>query len=204
MRKQKQAASERGITTVQMDAATELFFIRHAPVIGDGRMYGRRDVEADCSNAAAFAACHARLPRFDHVYCSPALRCVQTLSALFPGVNPRLVDALWEQDFGAWEGLPYAELPDLGKLDGAELAAFAPENGESFDDLCARVRPVLNFAKPGRTLVMAHAGTIRAALSVALGGVPTALRFDIANLSVTRLTRLSEGVYSINEVNRCT
>ncbi len=189
---------------MQGNAATELTFIRHAPVIGDGRMYGRRDVAADCSAVDTFEALRASLPQFDTVYCSPALRCVQTLKSLLPEARPILVDDLWEQDFGDWEGVPYSELPNIGAMDGADLSAFSPPNGESFDDLCARVQPVLNRAKPGRALVMAHAGTIRAALSVALGGVPTALRFDIANLSVTRLSRLSnKGVFCIKEVNRC-
>ncbi len=203
MRKQKQAANERGITTVQMNAATEFTFIRHAPVIGDGRMYGRRDVAADCSSVGTFDALRATLSQFDTVYCSPALRCVQTLNTLLPETRPTLIDALWEQDFGDWEGVPYGELPDLGEMDSPELAAFSPPNGESFDDVCTRVQAVLNAANPGRTLIIAHAGPIRAALSVALGGVSTALRFDIANLSVTRLSRLSTGVFSIKEVNRC-
>ena len=37
-------------------AATEIMLIRHAPALSEGRMAGRRDVEADCSDAMAFAA----------------------------------------------------------------------------------------------------------------------------------------------------
>lgn len=203
MKKQKQSASERGITTVQDHVATEIFLIRHAPVIRDGRVYGRRDIAADCSDCGHFARLRSALPTMDRVLCSPAQRCIKTSAAIWPDAKPVLEPALWEQDLGDWEGQPYADLPELGPMNGLDLASFAPPNGESFQDVCARVDPVLAALPPGKTAFVAHAGSIRAALSVALGGVPTALRFDIANLSVTRLTKLQGGVFCINDVNRC-
>ncbi|MGH1414697.1 MAG: histidine phosphatase family protein [Pelagimonas sp.] len=188
---------------MQTCAATELHFIRHAPVIGDGRVYGRRDVAADCSDSGRFDTLRDSLPDMDRVLCSPALRCVQTLRTLWPNVSPVLNDALWEQDLGDWEDQAFSDLPDIGALDGADLAAFAPPQGESFDDLCARILPILRLAQPGHTAIIAHAGTIRAALSIALGHAPHALRFEIDTLSVTTLSVLPKGVFGIKKVNSC-
>ncbi len=203
MKKQKQAANERGITTVQTNGATQLYLIRHAPVIADGLVYGRRDLPADCGNAARFASLRASLPDMDLVLSSPAKRCLQTAQMVWPKVKPRVEDALWEQSFGDWEGIPFADIPDHGQLDGAELAAFTPPNGESFDDVCARTAAIMGTLPAGRVAVVAHAGVIRAALSQALGGVPSALRFEIANLSLTSILILPERQYVVREVNRC-
>ena len=40
---------------------TELLLIRHAPPLNGGRLAGRRDIDADCSDSAAFAAMAARI-----------------------------------------------------------------------------------------------------------------------------------------------
>lgn len=203
MKKQKRAASEREITTVQTKGATQLYLIRHAPVVGDGMVYGRRDLPADCSDSAQFGRLRAALGVMDHVISSPARRCLQTAQVLWPQVPPHTDPDLWEQDFGDWEGLPFADIPDHGRLDGAALAGFAPPNGESFDDVCARTAMAMDRLPIGRVAVVAHAGVIRAALSCALGGLATALRFEIANLSITSILILPDRQYVVREVNRC-
>lgn len=53
----------------------------------------------------------------------------------------------------------------------------------------------------GRVTVVAHAGTVRAALALALGSVAPALAFAIAPLSVTRVTALPGGAWSVGAVN---
>lgn len=186
---------------------TELILIRHAPVQSDGCAYGRRDVSADLSDLHHLEFVRARCPAPDHVLHSPARRCVQTLHALWPGRDGAALEALWEQDLGAWEGVPYAQLPDLGPMSREALARHKPDSGESFADLCARVAPALDHVHQdnvyqGRTLaIVAHAGTIRAALAWAMGGVPAALAFDIAPLSLTRIAVLQDGTCIIRSVN---
>ncbi|MHC0052753.1 histidine phosphatase family protein [Actibacterium sp. D379-3] len=187
-----------------MAQATELTMIRHAPVVPDGRVYGRRDRPADCSDTAAFEALRLRLPAPARIVHSPALRCVQTVATLWPGQAASPCPALWEQDLGAWEGIAYAEMPDLGLLSREELAVHCPPDGESFADLCARAGHALSdLAQGGPTTIVAHAGTIRAALSLALGTVPGALAFEIAPLSVTRIACLPGGNFVIRGVNEC-
>jgi alpha-ribazole phosphatase len=183
-------------------AATELILIRHAPALTGGRLCGRTDVPADCSDAARIAALRAAVDDPGRIVTSPALRCRQTAAALWPAAILDADPALWEQDFGLWDGKEMSEVPDLGPLSPADLARHRPPDGESFDDLCARVAPALTrLAGGGRVTVVAHAGTVRAALALALGAVPPALAFEVAPLSLTRLRALSGGGWSIGTVN---
>lgn len=180
--------------------ATDLWLIRHAPV-ADGLLSGRRDAEALVDPAAARALAQA-LGRPGRLVSSPALRCLQTAAALWPELRAETDARLWEQDFGAWEGRAPADLPDLGPLSPEALAAAAPHGGESFADLVARTLPALEALATGGTVaVVAHAGTVRAALARATGHAPGALAFQIAPLSLTRITAAPAG-WSVACVNR--
>lgn len=183
-------------------AATELTIIRHAPALTGGRLCGRTDVAADLTDAARVKAVRAALGPPTRLIISPALRCRQTAEALWPDHRGTHDPLLWEQDFGQWEGQPYANLPDLGPLAATDLAAHRPPQGESFADLCSRISPALEaIAADGPATIVAHAGTARAALALAFGAVPQALAFDIAPLSATRLLALPGGGWSIRCVN---
>ena len=131
----------------------------------------------------------------------PALRCRQTAGALWPGLTPALDAALWEQDFGDWDGRPLVDVPDLGPMTRADLALHRPPGGESFADVVARVIPPLSALGPGLTVVVAHAGTIRAGLSMALRDPADALGVEIAPLSATRIVRHGAD-WSLGYVNR--
>lgn len=184
------------------DAATELILIRHAPAAAQGRLCGRSDVAADCSDLAGLAALRLVVGDPGRIVVSPALRCRQTAAALWPGAGAEDCAALWEQDFGIWEGRATADIPDLGPMASEALAAFRPPGGESFADLCARAGPALMaLTTGGRVTVVAHAGTVRAALALAFGSVAPALAFAIAPLSVTRVTALPGGAWSVGAVN---
>lgn len=188
-----------------------LDLLRHAPVAGVRGPLGRRDADADGAQLARLRdlmlgweqAGRGPVPLagYDRIVHSPARRCVQTLAALAPcPTTPRDAEpALWEQDFGAWEGRDFAALPDLGRLDLDDLAAHCPPGGESFNDLCARVWPVLGRLS-GRVLVVAHAGTVRAALARVVGAA--ALSFAVAPLSISRMIRTEGGDWAVDHVNR--
>lgn len=174
-----------------MDQTARLLIARHAPLTKAG-LAGRRDVAADCSDRAALdwlAGQFRDLPLLS----SPALRCRQTCAAM--RLTPRITKDLWEQDFGDWE---IDGPPDLGPMPPEVLAAHRPTNGESFLDMAARVQPVLTAAC-GTVAILAHAGTVRAALALAVG--PAALSFSVAPLSLTILSR-SPGGWAVEAVNR--
>ena len=188
--------------------ATELILLRHAPLAESGRLFGRSDAAADLSDTAAVAALRATLPDPARLLSSPAKRCRDTAEAIFDRAGETDPD-LWEQDFGDWEGRAYADVPDLGPLTDDALADHRPPGGESFRDLTMAAGPrhvealdVTYTVRPGPVVIVAHAGTIRAALSVALGGTPRALRFEVPTLSTTALTRLPDGGFAIRWVNR--
>nr|WP_280517700.1 histidine phosphatase family protein [Falsirhodobacter halotolerans] len=152
--------------------------IRHAPIVPPPRVTGRGDPACRLPDPIPAG------PAADHVVASPARRCTATAAALYPGRPIPTDPRLWEQDFGLWEG---AETPpDLGPLPRAALAVHRPPQGESFADLIARARPALG-ALTGTTAVVAHAGTIRAGLALALTTPEDALAFHIAPLSLTRI-----------------
>ena len=176
---------------------TRLFLVRHAPPLHGGRLAGRRDVPADLSDAAGLARLAAALPRDIAALVSPALRCRQTATALGRD-DARPDPALWEQGFGAWEGLAPADLPDLGDLAPSDLTAHRPPGGESFDDMAARAGAALQ-AITEDCVIIAHAGTVRAAIALVTG--PSAISFQIAPASLTILNRAGAH-WAIEAVNR--
>jgi len=186
---------------VERSGATVLRLIRHAPALSGGRLCGRTDVDADCSNRALIDKVRIKAGVPERLVISPAVRCRQTASALWHGHSHELDERLWEQDFGGWDGLPYVDLPDLGSLSGDALAVHRPPGGESFAEVCARIGPALQeIAATGDVTIVAHAGTVRAGLALAVG--PTAaLAFEVAPLSVTGLRALPGGGWTIVEVN---
>jgi len=191
---------------------TRFWWIRHAPVINpEGRIYGQRDVLADTSNRAAFNGLARRLPQ-EAVWIATQLRRTQATAAAIhaamdraEGNSPTLVieHDLVEQNFGDWQGLTYEEIGAYGRgPDGDNGHRFwlapattTPPGGESFVDVISRVAPAvarLAEAHVGRDVVIvAHGGTIRAALAQALDLAPeAALAFTIDTLSLSRIDRV--------------
>ncbi len=126
------------------------------------------------------------------------IRAHHTLSVTWPAA---VVEAdLIEQHFGTWQGMSNAEVNASRSGPFARFwlapADERPPGGESFIQLVDRVRAALTRQTEqhmGHDIVaVAHGGTIRAAISVALGIDPeTALQFKVDNLSVTRLDHIA-------------
>jgi broad specificity phosphatase PhoE len=186
-----------------MHRITRWWWVRHAPVIGvNGRIYGQDDLDSDCSDDAQFKLLAGTLPK-DAVWLVTQLkRTHQTASAILGArvaeieTSPLITSDLAEQHFGDWQGLTYAELE--ARRDGAyhrfwhAPATERPPNGESFEDVVGRVAAAMDritAEHAGRDIVaVAHGGTIRAALAVALGIEPErALGFAVDTCSVTRM-----------------
>jgi len=195
-----------------MSGVTRWWWVRHAPVtVNDGRCYGQTDVVCDCSNAEAFAGLARMLPK-DAVWITSTLRRTHlTAEAIvraglagpdpIPGPGVLSEPELAEQHFGEWQGVKYTELPykqgDSFHPFWLAPAHIAPPGGESFVELVARVTPAvrrLTREHAGRDIIaVTHGGTIRAALSEALGLAPEAsLAINVDNLSLTRLDFFAE------------
>ncbi len=188
---------------------TRWWWVRHAPVRDDGgRIYGQSDPPCDTSNRPLFERLAQVLPRGATWVASHLLRTEQTASAIWDAgygidIPLRRLPALAEQNLGTWQGKDRAAFfasrrPLSGSYWFAEAHERAPE-GESFTDLVARVRTAvdeLTAEYRGRDVVaVAHGGTIRAAIALALDLDPQrALGLAVENCSVTRLDHYySEG-----------
>jgi alpha-ribazole phosphatase len=108
----------------------------------------------------------------------------------------RSVPEFAEQHLGEWRGLDRAQFaagrPAMAASYWYAPADERPAGGESFAEVCARVRVAvdrLTDAFRGRDIVaVAHGGSIRAALAIALSLDPQAvLAFAVENCSLTRL-----------------
>ena len=175
-----------------------MLLIRHAEADHGGRLVGRTDVPAILPDETELTRLRGGLTSATRIVVSPALRCQMTAKALFPE-SPFTTDSrLWEQNFGQDEGRAFADLADLGPLSLGELAAHKAPDGESFLDMCARVTPALReiaeTTKSGCVAVVAHAGTVRAALGSALGDPSRGLAFEVAPLSGTLLRAFGDQI----------
>ena len=194
---------------------TQFWWLRHAPVPDpEGRITGNLDVPCDTSEEDCFRVLAKRLPRNPLLVESGLMRCGQTIGALEAAgvaLPPPLVEPdLAEQDFGRWQGHSWNELaaakdPDLQPF-WRSPALTAPPGGESFDEVMHRVARVikrLSDEHAGRDiLVVAHAGSIRAALALALNLEPEmALRFAVEPLSLTRIDAVLGG-WRVDGVNQ--
>ena len=189
--------------------ATRFWWVRHAPVAHDGRIYGQTDLSCDCSETSLFSGLVEQLPRAAVWVTSDLRRTHETASAIIraglpgpdpiPGSGSIVMAKLAEQHFGEWQGLTYAELQlsragDFHRFWHAP-AHEAPPGGESFTAVIERVSSAIHRlveAYPGCNIIaVAHGGTIRAALALALGLDPEAsLAFTIENCSITCIDRI--------------
>ncbi len=200
---------------------TRFWLIRHALVEENARamLYGTMDVEL-CPHSLdtekpTYAALARRLPQPASWVVTPLSRTRRTAEAIFaagyPRADWRVEPDMIEQDMGAWQGLPHADLP-------AKLAVPAhpfwpmsgqerPPQGESIAEVVMRVGRALERladAHAGEDVVIvSHGGAIRAAVAHAMGiGADNALHLSTLNLALTRLVRHPEGwqVVCVNEI----
>ena len=160
-----------------------MLLARHGetPDNAHGLILGRRDpaLSPVGREQAARLAARAATDAVAAIWCSPLLRARQTAAIVAEavGVAPTVLEDLIESDRGSWEGRPVAELtatsPELFAAFEAAAVDFVFPAGESIAQQVKRTRTALNLVAAGPTpgLVVAHAGTIRAAL-IALGGKP--------------------------------
>ena len=187
---------------------TTWWWIRHAPVRDKaGILYGTMDVDADCSNTGLLENVGYVLPPGAQWLTSPLKRARQTQAALRQqtDADPQIIDAFKEQDFGTWQGRRYSEI-EWSKQGDGNLATVRPPEGESFEDVQARVSSAiqdLSENMPEHVVVISHAGPIRAAIAEALGlNGAQALQFEITPLSLTRLTSFGKGQWRVDATNQ--
>jgi broad specificity phosphatase PhoE len=198
---------------------TRLFLIRHALVEPSARltMYGAMDVGlcelALRQEAASYRWLAARLPQPARWIVTPLSRTRATAAAIFAAGYPEApLDThpeLIEQRLGEWEGLPHEAFAERLRHPAHPFWSIAveerPPGGESFADVIGRVGPAVDQLvaenQGGDVVIVAHGGSIRAALAHAMGvgGLPV-LAFSIKNLSLSRLEKVG-GDWRVAAVN---
>jgi broad specificity phosphatase PhoE len=165
-----------------------LLLARHGQTLdnANGLILGRRDppLSAAGRDQAAQLARSLAGAGVALIWCSPLLRARQTAVIVGDalGCEPQVSDDLIESDRGEWEGVPVALIAQRTPALHAAFEAGDPDftfpGGESIASQVARTRRALDdiaaataAAGQGRALIVAHAGTIRAAM-LAQGETP--------------------------------
>jgi ribonuclease H / adenosylcobalamin/alpha-ribazole phosphatase len=125
---------------------------------------------------------------------SPLLRAARTAAEVAAATGAPVVtdDGLRETDFGAWDGLTFAEVEERWPAEmTAWLAdpAVAPPGGESLAEVTVRVTDALHRVLAGQArqtvLIVSHVTPIKALVAAALLAPPAALyrmHLDVAAL----------------------
>jgi broad specificity phosphatase PhoE/ribonuclease HI len=205
------------VWTGNQGAPTRMLLLRHGQTeFSRERRYSGRGnpelTETGRGQAGAAARYLAELGGIDAVISSPLRRAYDTASAAAEalGLDVTVDDDLIETDFGAWEGLTFAEArkrdPDLH---GHWLrdTSLRPPAGESFDDVQERVqrlRARIIAEHPGNTvLVVSHVTPIKTMLRLALDAgtsILHRLHLDLASLSIAEF--YPDGGSSVRLVNQ--
>ncbi|MER5780900.1 bifunctional RNase H/acid phosphatase [Streptomyces mobaraensis] len=166
---------------------------------------GRRQAEAVAAALAARGTIQA-------VVSSPLRRCRETAGAVAArlGLDVRVEEGLREADFGAWEGLTFAEVRDRypADLDAwlASTKAAPTGGGESFAAVArraalARDRLLTRYA--GRTvLLVSHVTPIKSLVRLALGAPPESLfKMELSAASLSAVAYYADGNTSLRLLN---
>jgi alpha-ribazole phosphatase len=151
----------------------DVYLIRHTtPQVEKGTYYGQCDIALAHTYEQDIYEVRAKLPeRLGAVYSSPLTRCV-TLARELPTNYFRTDERLMEMSLGDWEMKRWDEI-DAKALEHwtNHFDTTAPPNGESFEQLYARVVPFFesliasDYASVG---VVTHGGVIRSILNYLL------------------------------------
>jgi probable phosphoglycerate mutase len=196
---------------------TRLLLLRHGQTeLSVHRRYSGRGnpalTELGRRQADAAARYLAQRGGISAVFASPLQRAYDTAAAAAKalGLDVTVDDDLIETDFGAWEGLTFAEAAERDpELHGRWLrdTSTAPPGGESFDAVADRVstaRDRIVAAQQGTTvLVVSHVTPIKMLLREALDagpGILYRLHLDLASLSIAEF--YSDGASSVRLVNQ--
>ncbi|HEY8482822.1 MAG TPA: bifunctional RNase H/acid phosphatase [Spirillospora sp.] len=189
--------------------------LRHGetPMSVEKRFCGTSDVPLTANGRAqARAAALALKDRgLDAIVTSPLSRCRDTAAeiAAVTGLEIRVEDGFREADFGAWEGLTFAE---AGERWPAELKAWladpevAPPGGESFAHVSRRVRTALDKLKvryrEQTVVVVSHVTPIKLLVKDALGApISSVYRMHLDAAALTSVDWYADGPATLRAFN---
>jgi ribonuclease H / adenosylcobalamin/alpha-ribazole phosphatase len=195
---------------------TSTLLLRHGAteLSAERRFAGREDIpltKEGVRQAGLAARGLAAGPGIDVIVTSPLQRARRTAEAVAEATAAPLVvdEDLVEADFGAWQGLTFAE---AGQRWPGELAAWmaspdaAPPDGESFAVVAMRVLAALDRLlaahRHERAVVVSHVTPIKTLVCKALLAPPEAMfRMNLDVASLTRIDCFDNGSAVVRSLN---
>jgi len=162
---------------------TTLYLLRHGPTDAarNGAPLGRLDLPVNAAGQALWPQVKEELLGLgiQRVLTSQLARARDHARDL--GVPCRVLPDLAEQHFGAWDGVPWAEIQGAEAFFKDPVRGVPPGGGESFFRCADRARAAIQGTWDGdaSTLVIAHGGPLRAILAHFLG-LPLDRALDLA------------------------
>ncbi|SMQ15923.1 probable phosphoglycerate mutase [Streptomyces sp. Ag82_O1-12] len=208
-----------GWAPADMGAPATFVLLRHGetPLTPQKRFSGSGGTDPSLSDtgreqAERAATMLARRGTIQAVVSSPLARTRETagIVAARLGLDVSIDDGLRETDFGAWEGLTFAEVRERHPEDlNAWLASPDAEptgGGESFAATATRLaatRDRLVAAHAGRTvLLVTHVTPIKTLVRLALGAPPESLfRMELSAASLSVVAYYADGNASVRLLN---
>ncbi|QUW82357.1 bifunctional RNase H/acid phosphatase [Streptomyces mirabilis] len=202
-----------------MGAPTTFVLLRHGetPLTPQKRFSGSGGTDPSLSDvgreqAERVAAALAARGTVEAIVASPLTRTRQTAAAVAArlGLDVAIEDGLRETDFGAWEGLTFAEVqeryPDDLKTWLASPKAEPTGGGESFAATARRIattRDKLIASYAGRTvLLVSHVTPIKTLVRLAIGAPPESLyRMELSAASLSAVAYYADGNASLRLFN---
>ncbi|KMO99825.1 bifunctional RNase H/acid phosphatase [Streptomyces roseus] len=168
--------------------------------------------EAGRRQASAVAEALAARGTVQTIVSSPLRRCRETAQAVADrlGLGVTVEEGLREVDFGAWEGLTFAEVRERFPQDlqaWLDSPRAAPTGGgESFAAATRRIsatRERLLAAHAGRTvLLVTHVTPVKILVRLALGAPPEALfKMELSAASLSAVAYYADGNASVRLLN---
>ncbi|MFE4816765.1 bifunctional RNase H/acid phosphatase [Streptomyces sp. NPDC056704] len=206
-------------STPDMGAPTTFVLLRHGetPLTPQKRFSGSGGTDPSLSDvgreqAERVAAALAARGTVQAIVASPLTRTRQTAAAVAArlGLDVAIEDGLRETDFGAWEGLTFAEVqeryPEDLKTWLASPKAEPTGGGESFAATARRIattRDKLIASYAGRTvLLVSHVTPIKSLVRLAIGAPPESLyRMELSAASLSAVAYYADGNASLRLFN---
>ncbi|MET9681072.1 bifunctional RNase H/acid phosphatase [Streptomyces coeruleorubidus] len=213
------AVAAPGWAPADMGAPATFVLLRHGetPLTPQKRFSGSGGTDPSLSDvgreqAERAAALLARRDTIQAIVSSPLARTRETAGIIAArlGLDVSVDDGLRETDFGAWEGLTFAEVRERHPDDlNAWLASPDAEptgGGESFAATATRIaatRDKLTAAYAGRTvLLVTHVTPIKTLVRLALGAPPESLfRMELSAASLSVVAYYADGNASLRLLN---
>jgi probable phosphoglycerate mutase len=212
-------APRQGWSAPDLGAPATLVLLRHGetPLTPQKRFSGSGGTDPSLSEvgieqARRAAALLAARGTVQAIVSSPLARTRETAAVVADrlGLDVTVDEGLRETDFGAWEGLTFAEVMERHPDDlDAWLAspdARPTGGGESFNATALRVeeaRDRLVAAHAGRTvLLVTHVTPIKTLVRLALGAPPESLfRMELSAASISAVAHYADGNASLRLFN---